>query len=161
MCVVGNMCTLDIYILINPALFLSGFDDFCHFSPAEMAETMAEILSPLFLPLVPGRKPTLPHTDLRPPQSIAAQRPDKQLNCKRRNPSSSVAQRDSRVNKHLRLDKIAIKGFSPEISTLYPSCPQLKIPINPSMENARFSRKSKMAASQHRQSRFVHNIRTR
>ena len=31
---------------------LSGFDDFCHFSPAEMAETKAEILSPLFLPLV-------------------------------------------------------------------------------------------------------------
>ena len=33
-----------------------------------------------------------PHTDLRPPQLITAQRPDKQLNWKRRNPSSSVAQ---------------------------------------------------------------------
>ena len=35
-----------------------------------------------------------PHTDLRPPQSITAQQPDKQLNWKRRNPSSSVAQRE-------------------------------------------------------------------
>ena len=64
----------------------------------------------------------------------------------------------SRVNKHLRLDKIAIKGFSPEISSFVPFLPTVE---NPSMENARFSRKSKMAASQHRQSRFVHNIRTR
>ena len=77
---------------------------------------------------LPGRKPTLPHTYLRPPQSITAQRPDKQLNCKRRNPSSSVAQRDSRVNKHLRLDKIAIKGFSPEISSFVPFLPTVKNP---------------------------------
>ena len=34
----------------------------------------------------------------------------------------------SRVNKHLRLDKIAIKGFSPEISSFVPFLPTVENP---------------------------------
>ena len=54
---------------------------------------------------------------------------------------------NSRVNKHPRLDKIAVKGFSPEMSSFVPYLSTFE---NPSMANARFSDKSKMAAIQHR-----------
>ena len=51
-----------------------------------------------------------------------------------------------RATKYMRrLDKIAIKAFSPEMSRLYHSCLQLKSPMNPTMANVRFSDTSKMA----------------
>ena len=40
----------------------------------------------------------------------------------------ALANEDSRVNKHLRLDKIAIKGFSPEISSFVPFLPTVENP---------------------------------
>ena len=45
-------CQLYLNELVLISIILSGFNKFCRFSPAEMAETMAEILSPLFLPFV-------------------------------------------------------------------------------------------------------------